>query len=109
MDEPMPGFPDFGAFSLIFVVLSVVFLIMFLCVVGLIIFLWAKSYQAVKSQGVDPLAVPGQVVGRLAKSELLAPPLSVEARLLELDNLRARGVISDEEHRAARARVLAES
>ena len=109
MEEPMPGLPGFGAFSLLFVILSVVFLLMFLCAVGLIVFLWAKSYQAVKSQGVDPLAVPGQVVGRLAKSELLSPEQSVEARLAELDDLRARGVISDEEHRAARARVLAGS
>ena len=106
MNEPLPGF---GAFSLLFVVLSAIFLIFFLCAVGLIIFLWVKSYQAVKSQGVDPLSVPGQVVGRLAKSDLLASEGSVEARLQELDDLRARGVISDEEHRAARARVLAGS
>ena len=106
MDESMPGFPGFGAFSIFFVVFGLVFLIFFLCVVGLIIFFWAKTYQGAQKQGVDPLTVPGQIAGRLATSDLLATKKSVEARLLELDDLHARGVISDEEHRAARSRVL---
>lgn len=36
------------------------------------------------------------------------PPRPIEERLTELDDLHRRGVISDEEHRAARARALAD-
>ncbi|MFL6070612.1 MAG: SHOCT domain-containing protein [Actinomycetes bacterium] len=106
MDEPMPGLPEFGALSLFFVLFGVLFFILFLCATGFIVFLWAKTYQGAKKHGVDPLTVPGQIAGRLATSDLLASKQSVEARLSELDDLHARGVISDEEHRAARSRVL---
>jgi hypothetical protein len=40
-------------------------------------------------------------------SELLAPRPSLEARLAELDDLHARGVITADEHAKARAEVLA--
>jgi len=38
----------------------------------------------------------------------MTPAKTVEERLADLDDLHSRGVISDEEHRAARAKVIAE-
>jgi hypothetical protein len=107
MDESIPDF--FGHLPTLMLVLSLVFFILFLCVTGFIVFVWVKSYQALERQGVDPLGVPAQIAGRLATSKLLAPEMSVEARLQELDDLRARELISYDEYRAARDRVLAGS
>ena len=107
MDEPIPDF--FGHLPTLMLALSVVFFIIFLCVTAFIVFTWVKSYQVLERQGVDPLGVPAQIAGRLATSKLLAPEMSVEARLRDLEDLHTRGVISDEEYRGARDRVLADS
>ena len=48
-----------------------------------------------------------ELVARAMDSELLAPRPSLEARLAELDDLHARGVITADEHAKARAEVLA--
>lgn len=66
--------------------------------------------------GIDPTTVEAEVAARLLQSQALAPAVpaeggaaavrSVEERLAELDALHARGVISEEERAAARARVL---
>ncbi|MBF4613889.1 SHOCT domain-containing protein [Curtobacterium sp. VKM Ac-1376] len=46
------------------------------------------------------------IAHRALQSRTLAPDRPLEQRLAELDDLHARGVISDEEHRAARAAAL---
>ena len=38
----------------------------------------------------------------------MMPARTVEERLAELDDLHERGVISDDEHREARGRILSE-
>jgi hypothetical protein len=50
-----------------------------------------------------------ELAARAMDSELLAPRPSLEARLAELDDLHARGVITADEHAKARAEVLAGS
>jgi hypothetical protein len=40
------------------------------------------------------------------RSQTLAPQRSTEERLVELGDLHARGLISDDEHRSARADLL---
>jgi hypothetical protein len=67
-----------------------------------------------QSRGVDPFFAKEQVEAAIVNSELMRPReaepthKSIEERLTELDDLHRRGVISEEEHRAARAMVLAE-
>jgi hypothetical protein len=64
------------------------------------------------SIGTDPFTVDAAVAAKVLKSDMLAPPAasaparSVEERLGELDDLFARGVISADEHREARAALL---
>ncbi|MEW1833951.1 SHOCT domain-containing protein [Microbacterium sp. NPDC079995] len=76
----------------------------------------ARKYRILQDAGIDPLTVDAQIAARVLRSDVLAPaePVaaapaaqpSIEQRLVELDDLRARGIISDEEHREARAAVL---
>jgi hypothetical protein len=79
---------------------------LFVLIVVFIVISSVKNWRALKQAGVDPLAAQGQLAGQLANSDLLAGRQSTEDRLRELDDLRARGVINDEEHRAARAAAL---
>ena len=96
------GIPDYVLWF------GVAFLILFVVVVGFIIFTWVKNWRAFKQAGLDPIAAQSEIAGRLMNSELLAPEQTLEQRLGELDDLHARGVISDEEHRAARAKALSD-
>ena len=81
-------------------------MVLFVLIVVFVVISSVKNWRALKKAGVDPLAVQGQLAGQLANSQLLAEEQSVEERLRELDDLHARGVISDEEHRTARAAAL---
>ena len=83
----------------------------------------ARKYRILSDAGIDPLTVDAQIAAKVLRSDALAPAASeptvatppaaptpavpaIEQRLIELDGLRARGIISDEEHREARAAVL---
>ncbi|MCA5923210.1 SHOCT domain-containing protein [Curtobacterium oceanosedimentum] len=57
-------------------------------------------------RGQNPLTVQEDLAHRAMQSRTLAPDTPLEQRLAELDDLHARGVISDEEHRRARAEAL---
>jgi hypothetical protein len=70
-----------------------------------------------QSRGMDPFFAKEQVEAAIVNSELMRPReehphdagqphKSIEQRLTELEDLHSRGVISDEELRAARANVL---
>jgi hypothetical protein len=69
-------------------------------------YLMVRNARVLKRAGVDPFTAQAEIVGRLAHSELLAPAETIEARLAELEDLRQRGLISAEEHTAARAKAL---
>ncbi|MGA6126769.1 MULTISPECIES: SHOCT domain-containing protein [unclassified Microbacterium] len=83
----------------------------------------ARKYRILSDAGIDPLTVDAQIAAKVLRSDALAPAASepavatppaaptpavptIEQRLIELDGLRARGIISEEEHREARAAVL---
>ena len=62
-----------------------------------------RGYRASRRAGIDPFT-PDSVL--LAQAVRGRQPQSLEQRLAELDDLHRRGVISSEEHRAARAKAL---
>jgi hypothetical protein len=70
--------------------------------------------QRMGERGQNPLTLQEDLAYQASRSATLAPapvaaqPVaqSLEQRLAELDDLHRRGVISDEEHRTARADVL---
>ena len=88
--------------------------------VGVLIFIvvWVvRRWKVARDAGYDPLAMDTQIAAQLGRSELLraaeptapgapAQRRSIEDRLSELDDLHARGVISDAEHAAARTKAL---
>lgn len=110
----------FGALFLVVVILIVAGVI-FTIVVN------ARKYRVLKDAGVDPLTVDAQLAAKLLANPALAPvvavsgadepavpytdlaPRTIEQRLADVDDLHARGVISDDERRAARASILAAS
>jgi hypothetical protein len=93
------GFPgDDGMFT----VLPVLFVIAVLAIVGVAVY---RSVRMAK-RGQNPFTIEEDLVHSATKSRILAPTATLEQRLAELDDLHRRGVISDEEHRAARADAL---
>ncbi len=68
--------------------------------------------QRMAKRGQNPLTLQEDLAYQASRSATLAPVVpapvapSLEQRLAELDDLHRRGVISDEEHRTARADVL---
>lgn len=107
-----PGFggtpPEFGGFFALILLVAVGGVI-FSAVVGM------RKYRVLKDAGVDPFTVDAAVAAKVINSDILrpaqpsappAPERTVEERLVELDSLHARGVISDDERRTARAAIL---
>lgn len=82
--------------------------VLFILVLGFIIFIWVRNYRSVKASGMDPFTLESTVATRIAKSQLLAEQKSVEQKLAELDDLRARGIITNEEFQQARHDTLRE-
>jgi len=66
----------------------------------------ARSRRNLRRSGLDPATLQADLAARVMNSPALDPAKPVEQRLAELDDLHRRGVISAEEHRLARARVL---
>ncbi|WP_144715381.1 SHOCT domain-containing protein [Curtobacterium pusillum] len=58
------------------------------------------------NRGQNPLTLTEDLAFQAAQSDALAPARSLEQRLAELDDLHARGVITDDEHRSARMDAL---
>ncbi|HCJ49344.1 MAG TPA: hypothetical protein DHW40_08455 [Microbacterium sp.] len=97
---------------------SVVFVLIALVVIGGVIFstvVGMRKYRVLKDAGVDPLTVDAAIAAKVLRSDVLAPTATpaalapektLEVRLAELDDLHARGVISDDEHRDARSAAL---
>ena len=100
---------DVGVVEVLIVAFFVLFVIMFIGVVFFIVMSGARSKKALERGGLDPLAAEAQLAARAANSQLLAPPRTLEERLRELDDLRSRGVISEDEHATARAKALAQN
>lgn len=74
-----------------------------------------RKYRILKDAGADPFTVDAAVAAKVLRSDVLrpsgsqepeAPARSLEERLKELDDLLARGIITPDEHREARAAAL---
>lgn len=77
-----------------------------LCGFVLTVVVVVRNARVLKRAGLSPLTSQADLVARFASSEVLAPAVSLESRLVELADLRARGLINEEEHAAARAAAL---
>lgn len=84
-------------------------------IVGTIIFggvVALRKYRVLKDAGIDPLTVDATIAAKVINSDALSsrsqqPAVkSIEERLRELDDLRARFVITEDEYREARAAAL---
>jgi len=93
----------FGAGFVVFFALVVLFIV---AVVVAMIVMISRNAAKARELGHDPLTMQTELTARAMDSSLLAPQKSLEARLAELDDLRARGVITAEEHAKARADTL---
>ncbi|MFF2387922.1 SHOCT domain-containing protein [Agromyces sp. NPDC058104] len=110
MDDPFlpsPVAPDpftmaSGAFGTVFVLACLVIGAGFVVTIVLAI----RNYNKARSAGHDPFTLQTDLATRALDSELLAPKQTLEQRLVELDDLAARGVITSEERAAARAELL---
>ena len=86
------------AFIVAFAFVTVLVLVGF----AFVIYSMVRSARAARRAGTDPFT---------SEAQLLAQAVSgrgtlIEQRLQELDDLHRRGVISDDEHSAARSRTL---
>jgi hypothetical protein len=90
----------------IFFALAVLFII---AVAVVMVVMISRNAAKARELGHDPLTMQTELAARAMDSELLAPRPSLEARLAELDDLHARGVITADEHAKARAEALAGS
>jgi len=77
-------------------------------VVGIVTMVVLAVYRGTRmaNRGQNPLTLTEDLAFQATQSATLAPVKSLEQRLAELDDLHARGVISDDEHRSARAEAL---
>ena len=99
--------PGFGEFPPFFVIAFVVVLLGILTVAAFVVTGLVRSRRVLRDSGLDPLAAHAQIATRLAQGPLATPAKSLEQRLSELDDLHRRGLISTEEHDAARRAALA--
>lgn len=91
------GFP--GWFIALFVIAAVI---------GVGTSIW--KFAVLRSGGLNPFVATEQLEARLNQSLTAEPPApekSIEERLTELEDLRARGIISDEELATGRAKIIA--
>jgi hypothetical protein len=65
-----------------------------------------KNVQKAKSLGHDPFTMETELAAKAIDSQLLSAGTTLEGRLRELDDLRARGIITVDEHAKARAEAI---
>jgi hypothetical protein len=98
----MPGL--FDLFPILFVIVAAIIVI-----AGVVIVVSAVSNaRRVRKAGHDPLTLQADLATKLLDSELLSADRSTAERLGELERMHDSRVISEEEYRTARARVLAD-
>lgn len=102
---PMMGMDRlFGAMPIILVV----FLVVFVAVLGFMAWVFVRNFRAGRKAGLDPFTLQTELAARAANSRLLAPRQNREHHLAELDDLLARQVITRDEYNKARLKILAE-
>jgi hypothetical protein len=103
MDPTDPGFGDLPPFMY---VAFVIFGVFFVIAVAFGVTTAVRSRKVLRDNGLDPLAAQAQLAVRLAQGPMGTPATSLEQRLTELDDLHRRGLITDDEHGAARRAAL---
>jgi hypothetical protein len=91
-----PGIP--GWFIALFVIIAIA---------GIGTSIW--RYSVLRSGGLNPFVAREQLEARLNQSLTPPPPpaeKTIEQRLADLEDLHARGVITDEELTAGRAKII---
>lgn len=89
-----------------------VFGLVFVGVLAFSIVVAACKWKVAKEAAYDPLTMDTEIAAQVGRSALLRPAgaaverKSIEQRLSELDDLHARGAITDAEHAAARTKAL---
>jgi len=95
--------PEFTSlFPILFVIAAAVIAV----VVVVIVVQAVANVRRVRQSGHNPLTLQADLATRLLDSEALSPAKPTEQRLAELDRLHEAHVISTDEYRTARARVL---
>jgi hypothetical protein len=100
--------PEFGEVPTYFTIGVALFAVFFVLVLVLIIRGTVRNRRVLRQHGLDPLTAQAELAVRFAQGPLGAPVKSLEHRLVELDDLHRRGLISSEEHAAARRAALTE-
>ncbi|PYY37745.1 hypothetical protein DEJ16_05265 [Curtobacterium sp. MCJR17_055] len=79
-----------------------------LVVIGILVSIGITAYRSTRmaKRGQNPFTIEEDLAHSAMRSRALAPMTTLEQRLAELDDLHRRGVITDEEHRAARSDAL---
>ncbi|WP_426735163.1 SHOCT domain-containing protein [Glutamicibacter sp. 2E12] len=108
--EPDPGSASslFDNVDTVFSVGIPLFAMLFIAVIGLIIFVAVRNYRKAKSAGFDPLTLETELMARAANSAMLTPEKSLEDKLAELDSLHSRGIITRDEYLQARRDALSD-
>ena len=94
--------PSGTGFETAFVVVFVVVGLLVLAGFAFVAYAATRSARAARRAGIDPFTSEAQLIAQAVSGH----GRSLEQRLAELDDLHRRGVISSEEHAAARARAL---
>ena len=89
------------SFSVFFTVICVFIGLVFVFVV----YAGVKNWNAMRAKGINPITAQAEITARMATGKIVEGP-SVEQKLKEIDDLHARGLISDEEHQEGRKRAL---
>jgi competence protein ComGC len=90
-------------FSVVFVVIAVIIAIVFVFVIVNVV----RNVGKANRQGIDPFTAQTDIAAKLLNSDVLSAEKPIAERLAEVDALFAAGTISADEHRAARAAILA--
>ncbi len=96
------SFTSDSGFNAMFTIMCVIFacILIFGAVVTI------RNWSVARKAGYDPLAMETQMAIATMDSKLLAPTESIEERLAKIDDLLARGVITEAEHTAGRAEII---
>jgi hypothetical protein len=100
--------PEFGEIPMFMKVGFALFAVFFVLVLVLIVRGTIRNRRVLREHGLDPLTAQAELAVRFAQGPLGTPVTSLEQRLGELDDLHRRGLISGEEHAAARRAALTE-
>ncbi|GAA1409593.1 hypothetical protein AUR04nite_24020 [Glutamicibacter uratoxydans] len=91
--------------------MGIFFLVVMLLVAGVFvaaIVLWVRNYRKAKEAGADIFTLQTDLAVKAANSQFLAPAQTKEQKLAELDGLKRKGMVTDEEYSAARMKILSE-